>query len=64
MLTNFTTQHSNSIVIIPLIIHKFYVRPDLVQPYGTVTYILLAGFIFSLKMAFKNPKNISINYLN
>ena len=51
MLTDFI-KTSNYILIIFLIIFKFYDRPDLVQPYGTVTYVLLTGFIFSMKVAF------------
>jgi len=47
---------SQFILKLPLIIFKFYVRPDLVQSYGTVTYILLPGFILSLKMAFYNAE--------
>jgi len=40
VLTNFTTT-TNFILIIPHIIFNSYVRPDLIQSYGTVSYILL-----------------------
>jgi len=46
-------------LIITHIIFKSYVRPDLVQFYGAVTYILLPGFVLGLKKAFKKPKHVA-----